>query len=62
MQSDNVKAEWLREVEMLTVRMKPALAGRMDWDTAIFLFNQGTVSTGEAATILARVKAGKEGV
>jgi len=46
------REKWLAQVEDNAVRMKPELAGRIDWDTAIYLFNQN-LGPVEAATILA---------
>lgn len=49
---DYRREKWLRETEDNATRMKPELAGRIDWDTAIHLYNQG-LGPVEAATILA---------
>ena len=38
---DYRREKWLRETEDNATRMKPELAGRIDWDTAIHLYNQG---------------------
>lgn len=35
------RAAWMAEVEAEVVSLNPALAGRLDWDTATFLFNEG---------------------
>ncbi len=35
------RTRWLLDYERLMVFRKPELAGKIDWDTAEFLFNQG---------------------
>ena len=35
------RAAWMAEVEAQVVSLNPALAGRLDWDTATYLFNEG---------------------
>ena len=35
------RADWLRIAECRACELNPKLHGRMDWDTAIYLFNTG---------------------
>lgn len=42
---------WMATVETHIARISPAHAGRIDWDTATFLFNQ-EVNPAEAASRL----------
>ena len=37
----NRRAEWMATFEAAAVRLDPTLAGKIDWDTATFFFNQG---------------------
>lgn len=34
-----IKERWMREFETEVLRLRPGLAGRIDWDTANYLFN-----------------------
>ena len=43
-----VRSTWLGEFERQLIAARPELSGRIDWDSAIFLFNQG-VDPAEAA-------------
>jgi hypothetical protein len=37
----DIRAAWLRTYETLVTAEMPELAGRMDWDTAIYLYGTG---------------------
>lgn len=51
------KAAWLTGVTNRVVKANPAMAGKMDWDTATYLYNSGK-SMDEAADAL--LKAGSK--
>jgi hypothetical protein len=42
----------MREVEAEVIRFEPTLAGRMDWDTATFLYNEGRTVAQAVESIL----------
>lgn len=54
MQERASRAAWLREVEDRTVARMPALAGRLDWYTAIHLYNQGRTVEQAVDALVAR--------
>lgn len=35
------KANWMKRYESKLVELNPSLAGRVDWDTATFFYNEG---------------------
>lgn len=39
------KASWLRTLEIAVTAARPELAGKIDWNTATCLFNQGKTVT-----------------
>lgn len=47
--SEDKKAKWMKEYERLVIAARPELAGKIDWNTATFLFNQG-LSVQDAAS------------
>jgi hypothetical protein len=49
---------WMADFEANVVAALPTLAGRIDWDTATFLFDQGLDPQTAAAQVIAR--AGEE--
>lgn len=51
---------WLAQVERLATEKNPELRGRIDWDTAIYLCNQGE-SMAAAAEILSKIEPRKHG-
>lgn len=55
MESNAKKAQrqqWLARYESLLVEAVPALAGKVDWDTANYFYNRGSTAT-DAANIIA---------
>jgi hypothetical protein len=44
--------EWMREVENLVTDALPELAGKMDWDTAQYLYLIGDSPTGAAMKLV----------
>lgn len=53
------RQSWCAEVERLCEASEPGMKGRMDWDTALHLFNTG-LGPVEAATVLILRKARRE--
>jgi hypothetical protein len=43
------RQEWMAEFERIVIAAKPELAGRLDWNTAIFFFNSNLTAE-DAAT------------
>lgn len=56
-QEARARADWLQWVERLVVTTKPELAGRMDWDTAIYLWNSGADTETAAERLIALLSA-----
>lgn len=54
------KAAWLAEFEDRLVALYPLLAGKLDWDTATFFYNEG-LSTEQAVERASRRAAGSTG-
>lgn len=48
-----IRERWLRSVEQLVTTECPELAGRMDWDTAVHLFNTGVRNIEAAEKLVA---------
>lgn len=53
---DRVKRRWLAAFERQVIEACPQQAGRIDWDTAIFMFNRGDRSDEAAERVIARLK------
>jgi len=49
-----VQATWLRLYEAALVAAVPALAGKIDWDTANYFYYQGGDTPERAAAFMAR--------
>ena len=50
--TDRTRALWLATMETCLIRISPAHAGKVNWEAAIFHFNQGK-TPGEAAELIA---------
>jgi len=46
------KANWMKQYSQLIVKAKPEMAGKIDWNTATFLFNSGLTVEQAVAKIL----------
>lgn len=46
------KQRWMGRVEALVIAEVPELAGKMDWPTATFLFNEGLGTTETARRLI----------
>jgi len=56
-QRDKINRQhWLVAYEMELVRQVPALAGKVDWDSAIYFFNQGMAARDAADRMATRWK------
>jgi hypothetical protein len=51
---DKLRAAWMAQFETKLIELKPALAGKIDWDTATFFFNQGLAPVAAAEHVAAR--------
>lgn len=50
---ERIRQRWLWSVEDMVKKACPELAGRMDWDTAIYLFNTGVRNIEAAERLIA---------
>lgn len=48
------RAQWMAEYERLVVAAKPELTGRIDWDTATYLYLSGVSVTAAAQRAIGR--------
>lgn len=51
------RATWMKDFESLVVQWRPACRGRIDWDTAAFLFNTGNTTVAAATKYTADIPA-----
>ena len=50
------KQAWMKKTNELLVKLRPKAAGKVDWDLATYLFNQGTSSEDAAEKMAKHVK------
>ncbi len=49
------RQKWMADFEFIVTKARPELAGKIDWNTATFLFNSGLGPIEAASRYVARV-------
>lgn len=43
---------WMQEYERILIEKRPILSGKIDWDTAVYLYNKGITAENAALRMI----------